>query len=236
MTWQDAALTHAKAAFPAESCGLVVIIKGEETYWPCKNVSKYPEQLFTICPQDYAIAEQAGEVVGIVHSHPTTPAIASNADKVAAEKTGLPWHVVNPQTLMWSTYTPCGYMAPLIGREWVWGVQDCWTLVRDWYGEQGVELPDWERPVNPLDFIKAPMFDSCWPTAGFRELRDDEELQPGDALLMAIQSNNGLNHCGVYIGDGMVLHHLRGRLSSRDIYGGWLLKCTGRRLRHASQS
>jgi cell wall-associated NlpC family hydrolase len=75
------------------------------------------------------------------------------------------------------------------------------------------------------------LFDRYWHSAGFRELLEDEPLQAGDALLMAID-NNKLNHVGVYVGDQLILHHLRGRLSSRDLYGGWLMKCTGRRLRH----
>ena len=45
---------------------------------------------------------------------------------------------------------PQGYEAPLLGRQWVWGITDCWSLVRDYYKqERGIELKDYERPITP---------------------------------------------------------------------------------------
>lgn len=233
--WTVAALEHARACAPNESCGLIAVVDGVERYFPCRNLALNATDQFILDPTDYAKVEDKGEVTGVVHSHPNLPPDPSPADLTACEASGLPWHIVNPATGLWTKCAPTGYRAPLVGRPWAWGVHDCWALCRDWYAtERGITLPDWPRPLDPNEFARKPLFETYWREAGFRELTPDEDLEPGDALLMSIGAADGaLNHVGVYVGDQTVLHHLFGRLSSRDLYGEWLLKCTGRRLRYA---
>ena len=232
MSWKDVALAHAKEQDPKESCGLLIEIKGKEKYHPCKNLSNWSNQCFIIDPVDYAKAEDTGKILAVIHSHPTTQPIASQADMISCEDTNLPWHIVNPKTEQWGYYEPSGYKPPLIGRHWVWGITDCWALVRDWYKEKkGIILRDWERPITPEEFIADPMFERCAWRTGFRQLRPEEKLENGDLLFMSILTS-GLNHVAIFI-DGDVLHHLADRISCKEPYNEWLLKCTGMRLRYA---
>ena len=233
MTWKYKALLHAQQEDPKESCGLLLNIKGKERYHPCRNLSMTDHQCFIIDPEDYVKADNLGDIVAVVHSHPLTPPNPSQADKVSCEASGLPWYIVNPNTEQWGYLEPCGYEAPLLGRQWVWGVTDCWTLVRDWYKEnKNIELRDWDRPTTPEEFLKNPLFEQCAWRTGFRKLRYDERLENGDVLAMSILGN-GLNHVAIFI-NGDVLHHLTDRLSCIEPYSEWLQKCTGARYRYVS--
>ena len=235
MSWRDDALVHAKDQDPKESVGLLLNIRGKESYFQCENLAITSHQHFILNPEDYVKADNLGEITAIIHSHPVSTPEPSQADKVSCEQSKLPWYIVNPTTEEWAYVEPTGYEAPLLGRQWVWGVTDCWSLVVDYYKkEKGIILKDYERTMTADEFLFDPLFESyAWRT-GVRELRQDEKLEEGDVLLMSIMYPT-LNHVAIFLGD-MVLHHLADRLSCREPYSEWLLKCTGKRYRYAQKS
>jgi len=232
--------THAESQYPRECCGLIIVVRGREKYIPCRNVAIGTEH-FVLPAEDFADAETQGAVMAVVHSHPDTAASPSQADLVACEESGVPWHIVRvdsvdgaPRALDLVTFEPSGYQAPLIGRDFSHGVLDCYALIRDWYKqERGIQLPDFPRPDDWWNDGKSDLYTDGFKSAGFRLLGDDDVLLEGDMILMQIRSGNGVpNHGGVYIGDGLILHHQYGRLSTRDVYGGYFQEVTRSILRY----
>lgn len=229
-----AALAHAKADFPHEACGLVVVSRGREVYRPARNTAAAAQTQFCMAPDDYAAAEAEGEIVGIFHSHPKLPPQPSEADLVACEATGVTWHIVNPTTEEWFSFDPSGYEAPLVGRQWGGiGSLDCYAVIRDWYlRERGQVLENYARSPNFWERGED-LYGRAIEPAGFRVLAENEPLEVGDIVMMQTGRSTVANHAAVYIGDDMILHHVQNRLSSRDIYGGYFKKHTIRVVRYA---
>jgi cell wall-associated NlpC family hydrolase len=123
---------------------------------------------------------------------------------------------------------PCGYQAPLVGRPFYHGVLDCYSLIRDWYQQTcGIELKQFHRMDDWWNDGISDLYTQGFPQAGFVSIGADAELQEGDVILMQIRSKNGVpNHAAIYLGDELILHHLHGRLSSRDVYGGYWREVT----------
>ncbi|MBB3806423.1 proteasome lid subunit RPN8/RPN11 [Xanthomonas arboricola] len=228
---------HAAAEYPRECCGLIVHAPTGEQYRPCRNAATTPSEHFILPAEDYAAAEDVGQIVALVHSHPNASAHASDADKAMCEASRLTWHIISvgqidgvPECGEVQTIQPSGYVAPLVGRQFAHGVLDCYTLVRDFYArELGIQLSHYDRAddwwnnggdLYALERLQA---------EGFSEIQDDP--QRGDMIVMQIRAPVP-NHAGVYLGEGQMLHHLADRLSARVPYGGYWADRTVRVVRH----
>lgn len=223
-----AALAQARAEYPSEACGLVIERPSGLDYVPCRNVAEEIRGQFIMAAEDYARAEDGGKVVAVVHSHCDCPAKPSQADLKGCEQSGLPWHIVSIPNGTWESIRPSGYRAPLLGRDFVHGVFDCYSLIRDWYREErGIELPDFARRD---EWWKAGenLYMDNFRVAGFTPV---DTLEAGDVIIMQIGSRVP-NHAAVYIGGGLMIHHLQKRLSAREVYGGQWRKNTRVIVRH----
>lgn len=227
---------HAVSEQPRECCGLAVVFKGRLRYWPCKNISLNKTQ-FEIDPLDYAAAEDAGEVVGICHSHVFVSPEPSEADRVMCELNGLPWLIVNYPTGSFKQIEPSGYQAPLVGRSYSHGILDCYQIVADYYQRTlGIELRGGIERQDNWWLKGENLYVEGYEASGFVKVggSDHADIRPHDVLLMQMASPVP-NHAAIYLGDNMIMQHVAGRLSSRDVYGGYWRKSTTHVLRHRSQ-
>lgn len=228
-TVMQAAEKHARAEFPREACGLVIVKRGRRVYVPCKNVAKTPEDHFAIDPEEFAAAEDAGEVVAVFHSHPNATEKPSTADVQACNASGVSWLILALPSARWHQIEPKATSAPLYGREFVHGSADCYGFVRDWYAQElGIQLDEFKREDEWWRKGQNLYVDN-FASQGMYVVTDGT-LEIGDILLMQVLSDVP-NHAAIYLGDDVIGHHLYGRLSGRDVYGGYYKKHTTHVLR-----
>lgn len=215
--------SHALVESPRECCGLIVNVADTQIYVQCQNLSASAHEQFVLSPDDFARAESRGEILAIVHSHPFASAEPSEADRVACESSGLPWLIVNPQTGAMVRIDPCGYVSDLLGRPFVYGVHDCYTLVVDYYRvELGIRLRHYVRD-DRFGWWKdgKNLYMERFAESGFMPV---DQPAKGDVILMQIDGSPVPNHIGVYLGGNLFMHHLVRQLSRRDVLDGYWQK------------
>ena len=232
MLLEDAIKTQAINLLPNECCGFIILdhrTKKARTY-PCDNIAESPRVEFAIDPKKFIEAEKEGEIIGYYHSHTLVDEQFSEADKVNAEALALPMWVYSTWTNKFNFYTPSNYKTPLLGRVFQWGILDCWTLVVDYYKQTlNITLENnWLRNSH-LDVEQHDYFTKNYENVGL--VAHTEELKEHDVLFMKCNSKI-VNHCGVYLGNQILLHHPGYKLSQRTLYGSYWKKITHLKLRH----
>lgn len=221
---QDVMLEEAAKAAPNEAVGFVLLIDGKEVAFPVVNQFSGVGRGH-IDGADFAKAEGAGNIVGIYHSHVNRSCMPSAADKTTSERHKLKLFIVGWPIEQIYEYEPQGWRAPLVGREWCYGVHDCYAIVRDHFQmELGIELPDFERDPKSEKNNLLPYIEE----SGFEEAQG---LQRHDVLVLQINSPDFPNHCAVYLGDGLMVHHLQNDISKIQPYiegrGYYFDRCWG---------
>ena len=196
---------------PEEAAGVII----DGGYRPCINKSPVPQRAFVLDPAEVLAGGVKGAVAAIVHSHPGGPACPSHEDMQQQQQSGLPWVIASLPTAT----TDCREdvfvfgLPPRIepGAGYRHGVNDCYSLIRGYYAEEmGIVLPDiprgWGWWHDGRDHYAA-----HYAETGFSPLGSDENLLPGDVFLARIRAPV-INHAGIWLGDGLILHHLAGQL------------------------
>lgn len=98
----------------------------------------------------------------------------------------------------------------LIGRQWDYGQNDCFSLVREWFSLKGVIIPDFERP-DDLERCES-IFLAEARACGFFQVELDRR-KPGDVLIMRLGTMTPM-HAAILLENEQILHQRQDSLSA----------------------
>ena len=212
----EAAKRHAISTWPKESVGYVI----DGRYIGQPNISADPMREFIVDP-----AAWSPEVDAVIHSHPVhsfvaeiDPRAPSREDMASQRACSVPWGILATDGQQASDLLSFGdhlLNEPLIGRQFIPNVMDCYELMRAYVHQtHNRQLPAvprdalwWEKGQNVLV--------EHLPKFGFFGV-SIENAREGDGLLFAFPANGVINHCAVLLDNGLMLHHRRWELSRRE--------------------
>lgn len=207
MTVDDQLVAWARLYDNEECCGL--IIDNLQVY-PCRNVHPDKQHQFAIHPDDWLDAEDEGEITGVFHSHVNDVSFLTAADRRAQLQTGLPWKLIHRGRVR--TFRPVPH---LLGRQFVHGSLDCFSLWRDAYHLAGIDIPDFER-TNGWWLRGENLYLANFPATGFYQVAI-EDARPGDLILRQQTPTTDPSHVMLLLDGGEVVHHEHtGRISRRE--------------------
>lgn len=226
-------IVSAMAAAPKELCGVI----HDNQFVALENVHPEPETHFRMADADAARYMGSPKTQAIVHSHTSSPACGpcpSKVDQIQQEAMGLPWVIAgfNQHIGKWSVIEMGDHNLerPILGQKFVYGVTDCYQLVRRWYWQQkGVKLPAIHSDYGWWIDGSENLYVDNYERGGFKRIERPDTprgLQPGDCFLYPLQGSPVYNHVGLYAGDGLVFQHTQDTDSKDYVIGPWFRRTT----------
>lgn len=216
--------------FPKEA---IAVVWKDGSWEKLENVHETPMFSFKLSEEDHLeLMERADDVLVLLHTHPNEVQHPSDMDSrnqlacgfawgISVAKgdhsTGQGWDALYPE--MWGDTVP---IPPLTGREHLWGVRDCFSLVRDYYRTNGRPFRNFGRIKDPTikgapSWAADQIVHNAQTVLNMEEIKR-EDRRPGDAFTQCCGGRGPYthDHCGIYLGEGKYLHQPLNRLS--EIY------------------
>ena len=207
----------AMAYYPEEVCAYII---GNNLYY-VENISANREHEFELSKEDSLLMEAAQ---GFLHSHPDGDRWPSALDMQTQIQWGKPFGIVTctqdscSDTVWWGDHV---LSLPLEERPFIHGITDCYSLIRaEKFQRDGIVLKDYPRNYEWWESGDENLYEQNFRDAGYEQVSTSEELQVGDIIFMKIHTTV-VSHAAVYVGNGLILHHLRDRFSRIEHASSW---------------
>jgi proteasome lid subunit RPN8/RPN11 len=200
-----------------EICGFLLYDGlGSLQVYPTKNVaSSNRDERWEISGSEQLTFHKTGRVFAVYHSHVKHPCEFSPDDIRTADMAEVPMLLYSRVTRTFNYYCPVICRRPLKDRPFVFGLQDCVSLVTDYYEKEfNFKFPFFVRNQRMLD-AGFPEVADYYIKQGFKPVSD---LKIGDILLISVMNVGHINHVGVFLGCNMVLHQMMHRLSCTQFF------------------
>ncbi len=211
---------HFKNEYPREGCGILTVVKGKQKWIPCTNIAE-EDNHFIIDTKEYLKIARTSDIVGIVHSHPDESSEPSELDINNCNALGKKYYIFSYPEMDLTIVEPEINTTDLYGREYKFGVKDCFEALRDYLQTQNIEIPPramfvedyWDKNIDY--FNDKTISDWQHSPVSLNEIKEN------DVLIFKVFSDIN-NHCGVYLGNDIFYHHAENRLSCREnLYPQW---------------
>jgi proteasome lid subunit RPN8/RPN11 len=205
---------HFDKQYPQEACGILAVVKGKKQWFPVTNVAEHNDD-FIMDSDEYMKIMLTTDIIGIVHNHINSSAEPGETDTQACNALGIPYYIFSYPDMDLKILQPETSCTGLYGREYKFGVKDCFEAMRDYLLDQKIQIP------------ARALFEDSWYNKGLDYFCPDviknwggqeislNELQENDVLIFKVQEEVN-NHCGVYVGNDVFYHHAVNRLSCRE--------------------
>lgn len=226
-----------------EICGFIYYTaENELKVYPANNISVNPTNTFEIDPVDYIRCDRRGTICGVYHSHPGNEEAFSKGDLKYIEEVGVPLYLYTVGTGKWSEYIPATYHVDLVGLPFIWGLYDCYSIVRNkWRQDLGIFLDDFDRGNDfaQNDESKPLIVNNLAEQGGVivgRGMDGLAKAKSNDLILFNTESYSRIFplHFGVFLGNSRFLHHPEGKLSREDFLDEHWIKRVNLVVRHKS--